>query len=266
MNDLTPRGWKLQEIHYISLDGWQTKHGERPMLRTTALNYSTMGRGLLELMRAIRVLEISDERDRIYSLLGHPSASYPTKTTIVLADYSIDLDILYIRFAKRWLGRTKNLNIISSVHHTGNSLDTEFPSWVPRWDVPGPCTSLDHPTLRNHAFNPQFSMIRDKLRVRGVVLDEIDYCSPIFPEEDDGNSWLEYSTRIWDTLMEWELVDGYGSDTLQAYLETLSADAPEDGPLFQASDRAAFGFELLSRSNRRPNIPESLYTVWKKNS
>lgn len=52
----------------------------------------------------------------------------------IYADYSITAPALYRMVAKRVILRSQSLNILSYVTH-GASIDINYPSWVPRWDV-----------------------------------------------------------------------------------------------------------------------------------
>ncbi|KAH6651000.1 heterokaryon incompatibility protein-domain-containing protein [Chaetomium tenue] len=80
--------------------------------------------------------DATDQRDRIYALLGMPFAgNNPEAELLIKPDYSRDLRSVYIQAAQRILEQDKHLRILSAVQH-GDELDTTYPSWVPKWDEP----------------------------------------------------------------------------------------------------------------------------------
>ena len=86
--------------------------------------------------------DATDQRDRIYALLGMPFAgNNPEAELLLKPDYSQDLRSVYIQAAQRILEQDKHLRILSAVQH-GEELDTTYPSWVPKWHEPFPAEPL----------------------------------------------------------------------------------------------------------------------------
>ncbi|EAQ93529.1 hypothetical protein CHGG_01764 [Chaetomium globosum CBS 148.51] len=86
--------------------------------------------------------DATDQRDRIYALLGMPFAgNNPDAELLIKPDYNQDLRSVYIQAAQRILEQDKHLRILSAVQH-GDELDTTYPSWVPKWHKPLPAEPL----------------------------------------------------------------------------------------------------------------------------
>ena len=76
----------------------------------------------------------SDPRDRIFSLLGIPTRDIDTATSLFMQpDYERSLVSIYVEAAIKILRQDRHLRLLSGVQH-GETIDSEYPSWVPRWD------------------------------------------------------------------------------------------------------------------------------------
>lgn len=109
----------------------------------------------LDLLRKTRGLSLTDKRDSIYAFLGHPSAFkrqlldvepyhwYPRnyyygRTTLITPDY--DDSNTYLQVCRQLaIAAIRDvglgLNVLSHVAHYDDTIESEMPSWVPRWDV-----------------------------------------------------------------------------------------------------------------------------------
>lgn len=76
----------------------------------------------------------TDARDRIFALLGMPfSGNNPEKDQLVNPDYTADVKSVYLDATKRMLSQDANLRLLSAVQH-GLEVESNSPSWVPKWD------------------------------------------------------------------------------------------------------------------------------------
>lgn len=111
----------------------------------------------LDILGRARGLNCTDPRDSVYAFLGHPSAFkrqmldiepyhwyprnyYSGRTTIVAPDYrkSVTYLGLYQKLAIAAIADVNlGLNVLAHVGHTGDTINSDYPSWVPRWDVGG---------------------------------------------------------------------------------------------------------------------------------
>ncbi|KAJ4983509.1 heterokaryon incompatibility protein [Stagonosporopsis vannaccii] len=111
----------------------------------------------LDILGRARGLSCTDPRDSVYAFLGHPSAFkrqmldiepyhwYPRnyycgRKTIVAPNYrkSNTYLKLYQELAIAAITDVNlGLNLLSHVSHTEDTISSDYPSWVPRWDATG---------------------------------------------------------------------------------------------------------------------------------
>jgi hypothetical protein len=150
---------------------------------------------ILRLLGLTRQFGVTDPRDRIFALLGIPSAdSGPGNESLLLQpDYRMSIHDLYRKFARLILDRDKSLRILSAVQH-GNHIQESLPSWVPSWDSvychglapsePGPnhraADGLPIEEIKTSNFN--------HLMLKGIAYDTIIKCTEtISPRSFDAN-------------------------------------------------------------------------------
>ncbi|KAK4185307.1 heterokaryon incompatibility protein-domain-containing protein [Podospora australis] len=82
------------------------------------------------------VFDSTDARDRIYALLGMSFAGNdPDNELLVQPDYSQNLSAVYTQATRKVLQQDQHLRVLSTVQHGPElDIDSEYPSWVPRWD------------------------------------------------------------------------------------------------------------------------------------
>jgi hypothetical protein len=87
------------------------------------------------LLQRSRRFEATEPKDRIFAVLGLPTAdTAPDKGLLFLEpDYSLSVSQLYLNIARRMLERERDLGLLSAVQH-GPSIEKGLPTWVPRWD------------------------------------------------------------------------------------------------------------------------------------
>jgi hypothetical protein len=104
-------------------------------------------------MHWARILKVTDARDRVYSLLGHPDATVDGQL-VAKPDYTHTRGVIYTRLAAGFVQRTKNLHAVMLVDHEEDPClearawdpveDGRMPSWVPDWHTINRTTPLDY--------------------------------------------------------------------------------------------------------------------------
>lgn len=164
------------------------------------LSKSVNGRGghtsLINILNDGRAYRVTDQRDRVYAFLSHPSASFGgagNKERVVTADYRKSMDEVYLDAASRILETDPSpWTVLTCVDHCPGSpsLSGHRPSWVPRWDEGWRAYWLGYPEMwyRAGGNDPaafQASVLGSVLHLPGgVVLDSIDWSSPTFDAEE----------------------------------------------------------------------------------
>jgi len=145
-------------------------------------------------LKLTRELKSSDPRDAVYGILG--TAMNPE---VIKVDYSKTLREVLVETAHCLIfdpdDVTHPLTILYQADHPGKPKQPEIPSWVPRWHEPEQCHGM-YSSNGNHnaggALNYDLKKLqgtsyRDKLRVRGYILDIIstksDFSCPTSEEE-----------------------------------------------------------------------------------
>jgi hypothetical protein len=116
----------------------------------------TKAESFLDILEMGRGLECTDERDTVYAFLGHPAAFkkrhldvapykwyprnlYDQLPTLIDPDYdenTTTLDV-YLRVAYVLIVEWKTgLDLLAYISHTDETIVDDYPSWVPRWNIP----------------------------------------------------------------------------------------------------------------------------------
>ncbi|KAI0967601.1 heterokaryon incompatibility protein-domain-containing protein [Xylaria arbuscula] len=212
-------------------------------------------------MHWTRILRVTDARDRVYSLLGHPLAVIDG-APVIKPDYTVTRGVTYTKLAANFIRKTKNLYVVNLVDHEEDPCLEErdwdpqhagrMPSWVPDWHSINRTTPLEYPVAAADTEDSDISICGETdgvagtplphLLVRGWVVDEIAAVSQRMETTDfpvtnltrerakQNPFWLD---RLWELACPTE-----GSDAL-AVLETLSLALPlgtrgEDEPISTA--------------------------------
>lgn len=175
--------------------------------------------GLLDLLISGRGYGTTDERDKVYSVLGlarvlmttsPPVARLNSITTPFPIDYSKSISEVYQDVVKYFINRDRNLDILSILlTHRNASSDDDLPSWVPDWRVPAseiPVTAnWDFLSLKVAAGGfktealPQSHEETGILRVQAHVFDAIDEIE-------------EYTASVYDALRTLPEFEGGGDE------------------------------------------------------
>ncbi|KAH6611866.1 heterokaryon incompatibility protein-domain-containing protein [Boeremia exigua] len=143
----------LQMIH-LGNDYWRScLAGTRLELGSDPKEAETF----FDILSRARGLNCTDRRDSVYAFLGHPSAFkqqrldvepykwyprnyYYSRATIVAPNYKNSNTYLRL-YHQLAIAAIDNfdlgLDVIAHVAHTWESIQSDYPSWVPRWDIDG---------------------------------------------------------------------------------------------------------------------------------
>lgn len=209
----------------------------------------------LSAMHWVRTTRVTDARDRVYSLLGHPLADLDGQL-VMKPNYTVTRGVVYTQLAANFIRQTRNLYAVALVDHDDDPLteprdwdprdDGRMPSWVPDWHSIARTTPLEYPVSAAKAEDADIRIDGGTegaegtplphLLVRGWVMDEIVAVSQRMETTDfpvtqltresakQNPFWLD---RIWEVVFPASDEEGIseGRDAL-AVLETLSLALP----------------------------------------
>lgn len=195
-----------------------------------------------------RILRVTDPRDRIFSLLGHPRAVLNGEL-VIRPDYSRTRGVIYTRLALSFIRKTKNLYIVSLVDHEidpstefcgwDRRYDARMPSWVPDWHSINRTTPVNYPiaaaATEDHNIKIEGGVDCEDgtslphLLVQGWVVDEVSAVSRRMETTDFPITHLERERTkqnpFWLDRV-WELVRPRKQEDALAVLESLSLALP----------------------------------------
>lgn len=175
----------------------------------------------------VRIMRVTDPRDRVFSLLGHPQAIVNNEL-IVKPDYTVNRGIIYTRLAATLIRNTNKLYILSLVDHEssatmrhldwGTDDDARMPSWVPDWHAINRTTPLPYPNAAavgddseirvEGSLESEMGQLMPCLFVRGWIVDRVEAVSHMMETTDFPVTNLDrertkknpfYLTQLWDT-------------------------------------------------------------------
>ncbi|KAH7130883.1 heterokaryon incompatibility protein-domain-containing protein [Dactylonectria macrodidyma] len=202
-------------------------------------------------MHWTRILRVTDARDRVYGLLGHPMAVIDGDL-VIKPDYTHTRGVIYTKLAANFIRKTKNLYVVSLVDHEDDPSveardwdaqdESRMPSWVPDWHSINRTTPLDYPIAAAGVEDAEIRIEGETegaegtplphLLVRGWVVDEISAVSRRMETTDfpvthlarerakENPFWLD---RVWELVFP---ADGHTDRDALAVLETLSLALP----------------------------------------
>ncbi|KAK3364348.1 heterokaryon incompatibility protein-domain-containing protein [Lasiosphaeria hispida] len=209
----------------------------------------------LTAMHWVRILGVTDARDRVFSLMGHPLAVMDGHL-VIKPDYTVTRGVVYTQLAANFIRKAKNLFAVSLVDHEDDPSaeakdwdphdDGRMPSWVPDWHSINRTTPLDYPIAAAEAEDTNIRIQGDTqgargtplphLLVRGWVVDEISAVSRRMETTDfpvthlarerakENPFWLD---RVWELVFPAAGNDGSLEDRdALAVLEALSLALP----------------------------------------
>ncbi|KAL9044888.1 MAG: hypothetical protein Q9214_002010 [Letrouitia sp. 1 TL-2023] len=239
--------WEVFEDVWCSFGNKVTWRNELPLTRS--LNKVSGHQTLIDILAATRPYKATDQRDRVYAFISHPSVANGTRRDdrTIIADYSKSLDSIYLEIAIHGLETDKNpWTVLSTVDHKPNSpsLSGQRPSWVPRWDEGWYRYWLGYPSMWYRAggnstgsFNARVNETEATLQIQGTILDVIIWISRTFAWD---NLELEHQVieapvqNLWQQLEQQGLGTLYGQssqDCEYAFsLTVVAGRAVDDGP------------------------------------
>ncbi|KAI0099037.1 heterokaryon incompatibility protein-domain-containing protein [Nemania sp. FL0031] len=202
-------------------------------------------------MHWTRILGVTDARDRVYSLLGHPLAVI-NGDLVIKPDYTVTRGVIYTKLAATLIRKTNNLYVVNLVDHEDDPCveakdwdpgdESRMPSWVPDWHSINRTTPLHCPVDAAEAEDAEIRIDGategakgtplPHLLVRGWVVDEISAVSRRMETTDfpvtnltrerakKNPFWLD---RVWELVFPTE---GYTERDALSVLETLSLALP----------------------------------------
>jgi hypothetical protein len=174
----------------------------------------------------VRIMRVTDPRDRIFSLLGHPLAIMNGEM-VVKPDYTVSRGTVYTRLAASLIRNTNKLYILTLVDHESDesmkyldwdaSDDARMPSWVPDWhsinrttplpypNTPAPCE--DDKILIQGSLDNVTGQLMSHLLVHGWIADKVEAISHMMETTDFPVTNLSrestkknpfYLSRLWE--------------------------------------------------------------------
>ncbi|EJT69009.1 hypothetical protein GGTG_13406 [Gaeumannomyces tritici R3-111a-1] len=189
---------KLAEYHYLRVKfkvaTSEIKYLYRRFVEPEKISRHDNRFSFLYGLHRARHLKVSDDRDRVFAMLGHYSirAGRNSELKALTADYSSSVEEVYTDVAVRALiGDDESLITLGAVQHTKLPFAAEIPqgqrghtlpSWVPDWRTHHGHI-MSEPTSPHRACGltkPNMS-IRDSkvLEIRGIEMDRIEACSDL---------------------------------------------------------------------------------------
>jgi hypothetical protein len=94
------------------------------------------GLSLLRLLWNERAAQATDNRDKVFALLGLASDINPQSLDIISPDYTIKTTEVYIKTAQWIASKTENLDFLGMAGILPRPNQYLLPSWVPDWSFP----------------------------------------------------------------------------------------------------------------------------------
>lgn len=244
---------------------------------------------LLEVLVSGRDHQASDDRDRVYALLGHTSA-WAEGSLIIQPDYARSVEDTYCELAMRLVQLSKSLALLSAVQHEEDFHESSLPSWVPLWSKPlrslmfGIKRRPYYSAAPNQEEHMTLNQDQKWLTVRGMSVDTITTSTNELSWEDlriDCGGKSCKGTANFEFLSKINLgMDGmrhqYEDAFLSELLITLTAGLHDTSPLRQAqktmeqhrADFAAYWLALngeLAFEDQSLGFPLRLSPTWQEN-
>lgn len=224
----------------------------------------------------------SDPRDKVFALLGHPSAKRKSGNgTIVQADYSKTTAEVYQELAVELMRDHGNLYPLSAVVHLSVDLTKKnaTASWVPQWDFTHSLPYIlvgDRDMFRAAAStNPTFLFPNSSniLQVEGFIFDTVLYQAEEILSTDHipkqsipGSRGGNYIRVLYDMAIGWQdssNSDNTANDSKRILALTLAAEGngsaryrkpdPDQRARLLLADFAEYWIQNCTTDNERPN-------------
>lgn len=232
-------------VVHLQLKSWIVNHTK------LIWNISTNGQpryDILDVVNWARVHQATNPKDRIYGLLGHPSANVGDRVFIE-PDYDLSVAQVYVQFAVEVIKSTRGLRILSAVEHDAAPASESLPTWVPNWNTETKCTMLATvaPAAPAREQSEEFPRILDNniLSVRGFKIDTVLAFSEIIDQNQLVVTTLEIEMQkkipfLVDHI--WKILATSSSITVptQETLDNLSLSFHESFPIQRIPSSQSF--------------------------
>jgi len=212
-----------------------------------------------QLLQLTRGFECTDDRDRIYGLLGLSMTDGDSVATKIIANYRKERKYVYRDVARLILNSDSPLVLLSSAHlqkTSRPSLLPPLPSWIPRWHEHGTRTLrplYPHPEFRCADGSRIASQIRisdsgQTLSVYGLVLDRI-----VVVEQISKLSFTDYIPRCRFQTPKWTPIlseIGKNKRALEGLAMTLTCGKDHTGYPVNSVDSHLADFAACLGSNK----------------
>lgn len=193
-----PRGYMYQCLG-PHVDAYMDRHLHT--IRTFLIESLYKPTRVLDFFARGRRLTFKDQRDSIYACLGLPTdAKYDLK---LLPDYSHTPEEVFRAAAGHYLDSTGDITILNYVIHDTASMQSDLPSWVPRWnpvalDCDPEFWRVASQHLQDFKKDTEPRILKGGiLKVRGTVLDTIMFLSVDLRES---TTTLKFIRRLWQNI------------------------------------------------------------------
>jgi hypothetical protein len=142
-------------------------------------------------------LVLTDERDQVYAFIALQSE------VAIEPNYEASYLQVYLDFARNYILSTHDLTLLDSIQHTEDTIASEYPTWVPRWNT------LSHAICWHQSAPPitSPSVLRpllptlaagNALKVQAVLFDSINFKFPLSNE----SGLLDRISTLWRHLSD----------------------------------------------------------------
>lgn len=184
---------------------------------------------LLEVLDSARWLDVTDPRDRIYAFLSLLELNdNKMHLLLVQPNYTVPYLRVYRDFALEYLRKFEDLDILHFVHNDNSTLECEFASWIPRWNLrlySGHTGTLNNYSRSTRRIISQISPSsitvsadQTTLGLQIMILDTVMFT---------GEAFIKNSTKPGDVVSLWECISTrstplpYSCSALRAFVETF---------------------------------------------
>lgn len=211
-----------------------------------------MGHNVLNLLCNARRLELTDRRDRIYAFIGLPGFKNLSQDLVV--DYDKSWSEVYYDVTRWHIMSTKNLLILHYVEHDRETLESDHPSWVPKWHTRQYAEILrsegrDKGILSQTSPSVHIDITSlGMLRVRGSIVDTVEFASCMFSSEPS----IEEIAAVWAQATQRVKCNAYRHFSPSfAFVSALVADrsSPDTARGTTLLNIAAFLQELIGKES-----------------
>ncbi|KAF1953838.1 hypothetical protein CC80DRAFT_131627 [Byssothecium circinans] len=182
---------------------------------------------LQSLLHSTRSFQAKDPRDKVFALLGLAGESRAPDhwPKALMPNYDRSTRDVYTEVTRYCIQKTRTLSILSQVGTSGakdvDKDSQQYPSWVPRWDLPHSASSLSAYTTVQTGNDWRMLVERhnnaskdlpvsldaysspDVLRLEGIRVSTVESCLPAaFPDQVRSNSTASFTADIHSKLLK----------------------------------------------------------------